>query len=176
MVDYFNQKMVKKLSFIEDQTKEAFSKVKQEFSEHLEAINENTNEIQSNYEFLVRLENKIDKIEQNLTELNRFVAQFKNQQIYSIDEEDDHFVVQPLTEEEKKIFRVLYELEAEHTKVTYQGIANVLGISVVLCREYILSMIEKGVPIVKNYLNQVVYVTLEPRFRELQTKQNIVHV
>lgn len=166
----------RKMQVVEREIKRSFERVKKEFSDHLDAINENTNEIQSNYEFLVRLENKIDKMEQSISEINRFVTQFKLQHQYFIDEEQATFLIQPLSDEEKQVFRVMYELEAEQVKVTYQRIADVLAISVSLCREYVLSLIEKGIPITKSYVDQKVYLGLEPRFREIQTKGNVVKI
>jgi len=172
----YNSKIIKKLDEIDIKTKDAFGKVKQEFSDHLDSINENSSEIQSNYEYLMRLENKIDKLEQNLSEIHRFISQFKNQHSYNIEEEQSSFMVQPLTDNEKRVFKALYELEAQEIKVTYANLSSTLGISLSLAREYVLTMIEKGVPIIKSYLHQVVFLSLEPRFKEAQTKENIVEI
>jgi hypothetical protein len=175
---YFDKEQVaRKLSFIEKNTKKAFSNVKKEFEEHLEAINENTNEIQSNYELLLQMEAKIDKLENSLAEINRFIVQFKSQNVYFLDEkEDSNFTILPLNDEEKQVFKVLYECEAEDIKPSYGSMADLLGISISLVREYISSLIEKGVPIIKNYLNQKVYLSLEPKFKEVQIKKNIINL
>lgn len=167
--------LAKKLSSVEEESRRAFSKIKREFNDHLEAINENTNEIQSNYEFLVRLENKVDKIEQNLVDINRFIAQFRSQNVYYLDDmETNSFTIDPLTDEEKRVFKVLYELEAEEIKVTYKKLADTLGVGTSIVREYVLALIEKGVPIMKRYMNQQVYLALEPQFKICQTKHNVV--
>jgi ssDNA-specific exonuclease RecJ len=171
------KELIRNLKSIEDNTKKAFSNVKKEFEEHLEAINENTNEIQSNYELLLQLETKIDKIENSLSEINRFIIQFKNQNVYFLDEKEDlTFTILPLTNEEKEVFKVLYEFEEGDVKATYHSISDYLGISTSLIREYIASLIEKGVPIIKNYLNQKIYLTFEPKFKEIQIKKNIVNL
>jgi len=171
------KKVLNKLEEVEKGAKKSFSKVKKEFEEHLEAINENTNEIQSNYELMLKLESKIDKMENALAEINRFISQYKSQNVYFLDDEEDNpFTVLPLTLEEKRVFRAIYELEAENVKVTYAAIADLMGISSSLAREYITSLIEKGVPVIKNYLNQKVYLNLEPNFKDIQTKQNIVNL
>ena len=39
--------------------RDAFDKVKSEMTDHLEAINENTSEINSNHDYLLKLENMI---------------------------------------------------------------------------------------------------------------------
>lgn len=167
----------KSFKSVEKGLRKAFGRVKREFEEHLEAINENTNEIQSNYEILLRLESKIEKIESRINEIDRFIKQFKSQHVYFIDEEEaDSFSIMPLNKDEKKVFRAIYELETEKVQITYSKIADILGISASLAREYVAALIEKGVPIMKNYLNQQVYVNLEPRFRNIQTTQNILNL
>jgi hypothetical protein len=157
--------------------KKAFNKIKKEFEEHLDAINENTSEIQSNYELLLKLEGRMDKIENSISEINRFIQQFKSQNLYFIDDQEaNSFTITPLSEEEKHVFKTIYELEAEGVKISYDSIADNVGISTSLAREYVSSMIEKGVPIIKNYLNQRVFLSLEPKFKDLQTKKNIVKI
>jgi len=157
--------------------KKAFNKVRKEFEEHLDAINENTSEIQSNYELLLKLEARVDKIESSITEINRFIQQFKSQNIYFLDDQEaNSFTIMPLTEEEKRVFKTLYELEAEGVKIAYDNIAEQLGISTSLAREYLASMIEKGVPVIKSYMNQRVFLSLEPKFKDLQTKKNIIRI
>lgn len=172
--DFFRKK-----SFIDEKSaakrlRQAFSEIKKEFNEHLDAINENTNEIQSNYETLLRLESKMDKMESKLNEIQAFVDQFKTQNVYFIDDENNTFTIIPLNEKEKQAFKAIYELEAENAKITYGTVADLLGISTSLAREYVMSLIEKGVPIMKSYLDHKVYLSLEPKFKELQTKKNIV--
>ena len=41
---------------------EAFSQVRDEFEDHLIAVNENTNEIQANYELLCNIDQKMTKM------------------------------------------------------------------------------------------------------------------
>lgn len=170
-------KSIKKTIFsVEDNTRKAFNSVKKEFEDHLDSINENTNEIQSNYESILRIESKMDKIEGMLNEVNRFIRQFKNQNVYFLDEDNqDSFNIMPLTNDEKQIFKVMYELEAEGVRITYQKLAYSCGISVSIVRELISALIEKGVPVIKNFLNQKVYLNIEPTFKEIQTKKNIIN-
>ena len=166
-----------KPEFSEKKLKNTFSKVKRELEEHLEAINENTNEIQSNYESLLRLESKIDKLSSRMNDIERFITQFKHQNVYFLDEEEsDSFTIIPLTDEEKKIFKMIYELEAENIRITYPKLADMLGISTSLSQDYVMSLIEKGIPIMKNYLNHKIYISLEPKFRDQQTRKNIINL
>ena len=43
-----------------------FVKIKQEFLEHLDSINQNTNEIQANYEYLKEFETKLEKLRERI--------------------------------------------------------------------------------------------------------------
>ena len=45
-------------------------RIKEEFDEHLGSINENTNEIQANYEYLCNTDSKIDKLNENKLSIN----------------------------------------------------------------------------------------------------------
>jgi HSP90 family molecular chaperone len=171
------KKLNKKIESVENCTRKAFNEVKKEFEEHLESINEGTNEIQSNYESILRIETRLDKVEGMLTEINQFIKQFKTQNVYFLDDDSDNlFNIMPLTEDEKKIFKIIYELENEGIKTTYLKISDLSGISISLVREHVNSLIEKGIPIIKNYLHQQVHISLEPKFREIQIKQNIINI
>ena len=173
----FKNRNKNKLNSFNSNIKNAFNSIKKEFEQHLESINENTNEIQSNYELLLKLEYKFDKLETKMAEIESFFKQFNNQNMYFLDDKNnDSFVISPLTKYERKVFKVIYELEEEGIKVSYPKIAELLKISTSLVRNYILSLTEKGVPIVKNYINNKIYINLEPKFKEIQTKNNIINL
>ena len=57
----------------EDKLKATFTKIKEEFEDHLDSINENTNEIHSNYEYLCELDSKIEKLNEKLEEIMMFM-------------------------------------------------------------------------------------------------------
>ena len=57
--------------------KHLLSEVKDELEDHREAINENTNEVQSNYEHILRVENKIDKMQERIEEMTLMVAKLR---------------------------------------------------------------------------------------------------
>ncbi len=61
-----------------DQLQDAFSKIKEEFEDHLTAINQNTTEIQANYGYLSEIDEKIEKICQRLDQIGLF---YKRNQI-----------------------------------------------------------------------------------------------
>ena len=152
--------------------KGAFHKIKEDMDEHLQAINENTNEITSNYEYICEIERKIDKLSERLDEIQMFVE--KN---YSIElSKRNRFDVKKLNRKEQDVFLIIYTLEEEKGSLTYHDIAEKLDISEQLAGAYVTSLIEKGVPIMKTYVNTKPYLRLDPIFKTLQTKENILQL
>ena len=81
-----------------------------------------------------------------------------------------------LNRREQEVFLVIYTLEEEKESVTYADIAERLGISEQLAGNYVTSIIEKGVPIIKRYINSKPFLRLDPEFKTLQTKENILQL
>ena len=61
--------------------KDAFGKIKEEFEEHLQAINENADEIQLSYEYITQMETKVDKLTAKMEELQLMMRQMILSQI-----------------------------------------------------------------------------------------------
>jgi predicted DNA-binding transcriptional regulator len=77
---------------------------------------------------------------------------------------------------EQQVFLVIYTLEEEKGSITYEDIAKKLNISEQLAGNYVTSIIEKGVPILKRYINSKPYLRLDPEFKTLQAKENILQL
>ena len=147
--------------------KGAFSKIKEELNDHRETLNQNTNEIQSNYELICRLESKIDKMEERLDELPLFVQQSKGQS------DSDRFVVSSLTRKEQEVFMAIYMCEQG---TSYYQIARKTGLTENLVVCYVTNLIAKGVPVIKKYLSSGVMVYLDEEFKRVQAQQNILKI
>ena len=52
--------------------KVSFSKIKEELDVHLDSINENTNEINANFEHILKVEQKVDKLSEKFEEIHKF--------------------------------------------------------------------------------------------------------
>ena len=148
------------------------SSLRNELDEHRDAINENTNEIQSNHEFLCELDEKVNKLNEKVELLLSMLAQKK------VDSapETKKFIVAPLTKREKELFITLYTSCEDGRRVTYRLLSEKSGFSESLISSYITSFIAKGVPLLKRYDDGVVVLNLDPAFREAQAKENIVGV
>lgn len=147
-----------------------FTKIRHEFEEHLQAINENTNEICANYEYLSELESKLDRLSERVDQIQMYL-QLKNAVAPK-----RNFNVKRLDRMEQDVFLVIYTLEEEKGSLTYEDIAKKLSISEHLAANYVTSIMEKGVPIIKRYLNSKPYLRLEPEFKTLQAKENILQL
>ena len=159
----FNRDKIKQtISQIKEEVSFPFSQVKEEIDEHLTAINENTQEIQANFAFLLELDSKIDKVSQRLDKIE-----------FMLSEEPHRVEVKPLNHPEKQVFCVLYTEEAP---LTYEDIATKTGLSANLVREYISALIEKGVPLTKTYYHSRPFLKLDPEFKEMQAKENLVNL
>ncbi|MBD3361633.1 winged helix-turn-helix transcriptional regulator [Candidatus Woesearchaeota archaeon] len=150
-----------------DQVNSVLEAFREELDDHREAINENTNEIQASHEYFEALNNKLDKLSARLDELTLLVKGKK---------EDKNFNFSPLTKREKEVFQTLLLLCEMAPCTTYREIARRLAMSDALVAQYITNMIEKGIPIVKKYYENKVFLKIDPDFRDLQLKQNVLKI
>ncbi|MBI2102397.1 hypothetical protein HYT55_01040 [Candidatus Woesearchaeota archaeon] len=137
-------------------------KIKHALEEHLSAINENTEEIQSLFDFLNEIELKIDKVSQRLDHFQ-----------LSLGQPAEKVQIAPLTHIERKIFLVLY---TEETPLSQKEIIDRSGFSADFVRECISSLIKKGIPLQRSFFNEQIFVRLDPRFKELQAKENVINL
>tara|TARA_Y100000310_G_C20700367_1_gene829159 strand:+ start:3217 stop:3753 length:537 start_codon:yes stop_codon:yes gene_type:complete len=149
---------------------QVLKQVRDEFDEHLDAINDNTNEIQTNASILTEFDAKISKLDERLAAIEEYLKKAHSFNPQFIPK----YEIKELTEKEKAIFLILYKLESEHKKVTYRELQKNSGLPKTLLQGYITSLIEKGIPIHKHYLNNKVHLTLDEQFKALQAKKNIV--
>ena len=96
---------------------DALQQVREELEDHLNAINENTDEIQCSYDLLRQLNLKIDKLAERVDLIQTIIT---NENV----EEKKDFSISPLTKKEKSVFQALYELAHEKEFVTYDELAR----------------------------------------------------
>ncbi len=156
--------------------KAEFAKTRHGMEEHLQTINENTNEIAANYEYICEVENKLDKLSERIDQIQMYLAS-SGMDISSMDiTKRNPFDVKRLNRREQEVFLVIYTLEEEKGAVTYADIAQKLAISEQLAGNYVTSIIEKGVPVIKKYINSKPHLNLDPEFKTLQAKENILQL
>jgi len=151
-------------SKLKNTIKDAFKKVKEEFDDHRESINRNTNEIQANYEYLCQLDSKIEKLSERIDELSMFLQ---------YDKPEKHYEISGLTTREKEVFLVLY---TDGREMGYKEIARKTGLTENLVICYVANLMTKGVPILRKHKNNELVLILDPDFKEYQMKENIVGI
>ncbi len=156
----------KRIASVEKGIRASFEKVKEEFDEHLDSINQNTNEIQQNYEYLCRLDMKIEKLSERIDEISLFIKQLVKMNSTS--------EVMSLTENEKRVFLAIYE--SEKKPLTYSDIAERTGKDEQLIAHYIENLLLKRIPLIRTTQGNVSYFSLESSFKELQARKNILNI
>jgi len=152
--------------------KDEILKVRCDLDEHLQSINESANEISANYEYTCQLERNIEKLSERLDQIQMYLEMNSGMKF----EQKKSFDVRKLNRKEQEVFLVIYTLEEEKGALTYDDIAQKLKISSHLAGNYVTALVEKGVPIIKRYLNSKAYLKLDPEFKTLQAKENILQL
>ena len=152
----------------EKKIKNSFSKIKDELDEHLDTINQNTTEIQANYEYVFELENKIEKLNQRMEEMQLLIENGPNNN-YKLNHQ-----VTKLTKREEEVFMLLYTDKEE--SLTFPEISRKIGFTEEMVKNYINSMSSKGVPIIQKLLSGEAYISIDPSFKNLQIKENVLRI
>jgi hypothetical protein len=140
-------------------TMKEFTKMRAALEEHLDAINENSSEIQAVLDYVQEVDLKIDKLAQRLEQM----------QLAPVDER----FIQPLTQTERNLFLVLY---TEEVPLSFTELAEKAELSGLLVPECISTLVHKGVPLIRSYARNQIFFRLDPRFKELQAKENVVNL
>jgi DNA-binding IscR family transcriptional regulator len=152
----------------------AIDDIRTELDDHRQTINENTNELQSNHAYLGQLAEKLDVLGRQLALVTEALQKAGLLKAEAVPCDSD---LEPLTPKEKEVFQALYVLSESQTCVTYKDIARKLGTSERLVADYISELIEKRIPISKNYMGSgVVLLHLDESFRQRQSRENIVGI
>jgi DNA-directed RNA polymerase specialized sigma subunit len=143
----------------------AFSKVKEELSEHLEAINQNTGEFESVHQRINTLEVMFEKLVERVDEL----TMNSKPETFSV---EDFNVSLSLREQE--MFVILYTATKE---LSANEIAKYLGLTDELVHTHIYKLIAKGIPVLKQFVNDAVLkYSLDKVFKDLQARKNLIQI
>jgi hypothetical protein len=148
--------------------REAFRKIREESDEHLEDINELTSELQSAFDYISVLENKFEKIKEITDELQMF----KNSMLLN---DKSHFSNIILSLDEQKLFLTLYVF-GEKEPLSHRYLMKKLAIDEDNVKMLLSSLLDKKIPITREKIGIEWYFNIDPRFRELQTKENLIKI
>jgi len=150
-----------RLNYIEKDVKNSFKTICEEFEDHLDAINENTEELNDHSAALGELDGKIEKLNERIDELFMMMKQLVK----------PHF---SLSDAEKKVFMVIYSVE--NTPVSYSDIARKADMTELAVKAHIYALINKGVPIIARRIDRNPYFKLEKSFKDRQAKENFIQI
>ena len=155
--------------YISKEIRNAFNKVKEEMNEHLDSINANSNEINANHDYILYLEEMVTKLKERLDEVELQLSDFTGKKVMQAADFKD--IV--LNAREKEIFLMLYSRTGD--LIDYREISKCLGYTESMAQKLVSSMIGKGIPVIKKYFDNNVYLVLDADFRNLQAKENIIN-
>ena len=155
---------------MDEALKVSFSKIKEELDVHLDSINENTNEINANFEHVARLEDKLDKLNERIDELHMMFSSLIGEKPKAKEVEFEKI---KLSTREQEVFLTLYTSQNE---LTYYDISRKLGLTPDLVEKYVKMMLDKGVPIIKKLTENKLFLMIDDEFRNIQTKENILKI
>jgi len=152
----------------EKKLREAFRKIREERDEHLEGINELTSELQTAFEYISELENKYEKLKEITDELQMF----KNSMLLN---DKTHFSNIILSLDEQKLFLTLYVF-GEKEPLSFKHITKKIGMEQDTAKILLSSLLDKKIPITRERIGTDWYFNIDPRFRELQMKENPIKI
>ncbi|MFC1697846.1 hypothetical protein ACFL1H_05910 [Nanoarchaeota archaeon] len=150
---------------ITKKVKKISKSVKGELDDHLDAINLNTEELQTNYDYVYILEKKIEKLNEKLDEI-RMALGVRNK--------FEDVKIKALTKKEKEVFHVIYEIEDNY--LTFEEISKRKCMPTSMVRRSVHSMIDKGVPIVKINSSGQELLAINEDFRDVQAKKDVLNI
>lgn len=142
--------------------RQAFRAVREEFDDHLQAINDNTEEILENRAMILEIQERLCKLSDRISEIGLRL------------DDADRYAPIDLSLREQEMFIVLYTASQP---VTYAEFAKRLTYPVSLIQELAFGLIQKGIPVVKQRSEMgELRLSLDIEFSERQTKHNIVRI
>ena len=143
-----------------DSVKDAFIKVKSEMDDHLLSINENTQDVQELNENLSELDHKINKLTERLDEIELLInPRFKMTNVQ-------------LSKREQEVFVGI----CAEKSISLASLAKRLGFTTDMVSMYIINMLGKGVPIRKELVDDLLVFSIEPEFKDMQSRRNILNL
>lgn len=140
-----------------------FNSLREELDDHREAINENSCEIEQNYNDLNDLYEKMEKLGSRVDEIHFMFKQILNSTKFRID----------LSKTEQSVFLVLYTCE---NFLSAQDIAQKAGIEMQEAESMLLLLLDKGIMVEREVIENKEYFRLDKNFRMRQAKDKLVHI
>jgi hypothetical protein len=146
-----------------DKLKKAFDSIKDEFSEHLDAINGNTSEIRDTHEYVCELDSKIEKLTEKIDNISFFLNELKSQKD----------LIVSLSPHEQKVFLVLY---LEHSPLPFFELVKRTQLPDAMVERILKSLVDNNIPVISQKIQGTELFALDPKFKEKQARENIIKI
>ena len=91
--------------------------------------------------------------------------------------EDLPFILERVSRQEFMTFLMIYQLEEQIGRVSYDSVATGLNLTTSCVRSYVSQLIKKGLPVVKSrYNNRVTILSIPPEIRGLNMKKQLIQM
>jgi hypothetical protein len=142
--------------------------MRDELDDHLAAINENTEEIEMNYSYLINMDQRLKLLEKKMDVIMSMLSKITCEKKEEMPLKKIH-----ISQCEQEIFLLFYQA---HHALDYDFMCRSLRKSEQFVRACVSSLIEKGVPIQKHVINRKIFFDIDSGFKELQAKKGIVNI
>ncbi|MDD3263608.1 MAG: hypothetical protein PHT94_01805 [Candidatus Nanoarchaeia archaeon] len=161
----FNQKIIEKLREVKKNMKRDINDIHAELNDHLISINDNTSELSISAEKINELENRLDIMEQRIDKIETMFEGY----IYN----PEKFKNILLSLREQEIFLILY---TANESLQYKELIKKTGLTFETISKCVESLILKGIPIIKSFLNNDINIYLDNDFKLFQSKHKLVNI
>lgn len=142
---------------------QSFNQIREELDTHLDSINGNTNEIQNLFDYLSEVELKVNKLTERLDEVTLAMNPELKTAKFDIE----------LSLREQEVFMCLYTSERPLTLI---DVARRIGLTEDMINNILYKLITKGIPIIKSYRNESMFLQLDSGFKDLQARKNLLNI
>jgi hypothetical protein len=87
-------------------------------------------------------------------------------------DQEQQFAIE-LTNREQEVFLVIY---SENNVISAKEISRKLGFTDEMVNRYVYNMISKGIPLLRQYKDNEVLVSMDLKFKDLQARKNVLKI
>ena len=137
--------------------------IREELDDHLESINENTEEIAIQNSAVCEIDNRLNKLEEKMDRIHFMFKQLIAKSLISVE----------LSKKEQQVFLILYTHDGF---LGMEGLSPKANLSRSAVEDALVSLMDKGIPIEREIIDKDVYFRLNQDFRLRQAKDSIVRI
>ncbi|MBT7902807.1 hypothetical protein HN587_03015 [Candidatus Woesearchaeota archaeon] len=158
-----NIKLATDLVNIQTNLKHSFSKIKEEFDDHIQSINDNTSELTVLEGNVCEVDKRLTKLEEKMDNIHMILKTLLSQSHLNIE----------LNQDEQKLFLLLYTSDEAMNR---KEISTKISLEEETVSELILSMTDKGIPLHRINTTHETHFKLDEEFRLAQAREKIIKI